>query len=57
MVDGRRGCVQNARFKETGGDTREEEIPAGWPGEVARFPCTPVTAGSAAGLTAAYKLI
>lgn len=37
MVDGRRGCVENTRFKET---CRDTQIPAGWEGELARYLCT-----------------
>lgn len=57
MVDGCRGCVENLCFKATGKDTQEEETPAGWEGELARYPCTLVTAASAAGLTEAHNLI
>lgn len=56
-VDGRRGCVENTRFKGTGRGTQEGGVPAGWVGERARYPRTRVTAGSAAELTAAYSLI
>lgn len=50
-------CWEKANSKETGRDTQEGEIPVGWEGALARHQCTQVSAGSAAGLTAAYELI